>query len=180
LSSGCTIPAPTEVRAVLAASSGRWRAFVSVAALAGLRLSELRGIAWRDVDFAAATVTVRQRADAWGDLGSPKAAASRRTIPVPPLVIKALKEWKLAYPKGDFGLVFPDKDGSVAAHGHTIPDAWQALQVSAGVSVPALDKDGKAIIAEDGKPVMRAKYPGLHALAFLREPVRSLSTGRRA
>jgi integrase len=34
-----------------------------------------------------------------GELGSPKAATSRRTIPVPQLVVNALKEWKLACPK---------------------------------------------------------------------------------
>ncbi len=38
-------------------------------------------------------------------------------------------------------------------------------RLSAGVSVPALDDQGKPILGEgDGQPVMRAKYSGLHAL----------------
>src|SRR5262249_21152265 len=93
---GVHIPTPGEIRTLLNAASGYSRALFATAALAGLRLSELRGLAWRDVDFAGSSITVRQRADAWGTLGSPKAAASRRTIPVPSLVINALKEWKVA------------------------------------------------------------------------------------
>ena len=48
---GVDIPTPKEIRTLLNASVGRWRAFVATAALAGLRLSELRGLAWADVDF---------------------------------------------------------------------------------------------------------------------------------
>jgi integrase len=174
---GVDIPTPGEIRALLNGSTGRSRAFVATAALAGLRLSELRGLAWPDVNFAATSITVRQRADAWSNLGSPKAAASRRTISVPSLVINALREWKLQCPRRDTGrkdgdgnpitefyLAFPNNDGEVEAHGGAIPREWQALQVAVGVSVSALDKEGKPVADRDGKPVMRAKYPGLHAL----------------
>src|SRR5262249_6895612 len=121
---GVDIPTPREIHVLLDASTGRWRAFVSTAALAGLRLSELRGLAWDAVDFVGAGITVRQRADAWSDLGSPKAAASRRTIPVPQLVVNALKQWKLACPKGELGLVFPNEKGRVESHGNAIPREW--------------------------------------------------------
>src|SRR5262245_46388503 len=123
---GVDIPTPAEVRAILHAASGFRRAFFIVAAMAGLRASELRGLTWPDVDFAASTITVRQRADKWGDIGSPKAAASQRTIPVPPLVMNTLKEWKLACPRRCSGkkdangklfkvlhFVFPNGNGKV-------------------------------------------------------------------
>ena len=150
LAIGVDIPTLKEVRVLLETSTGRWRAFVATAALAGLRLSELRGLAWPDVDLAKAEITVRQRADAWSALGSPKAAASRRTIPVPQLVVNALREWKLACPKGELGLVFPNHRGGVESHGNAIPDAWHALQAAVGLIAP--------------KQAMKAKYPGLHAL----------------
>jgi hypothetical protein len=35
---------------------------------------------------------VRQRTDKWGNIGSPKAASSRRTIPLPPMVVNALRD----------------------------------------------------------------------------------------
>lgn len=162
---GVHIPTPAEVRALLNASTGRWRAFVATAALAGLRLSELRGLTWPDVDFSEATITVRQRADAWGTLGSPKAAASRRTIPVPPLVINALKEWKLACPRGNLALVFPNDRGGVLNHGAgAIRKAWHGLQITAGVAVPRLDREGNPVLDDEGRPVLRPKYPGLHCL----------------
>jgi site-specific recombinase XerC len=168
LAVGVHIPAPAEVRAILNAATGRWRPFVGVGALAGLRISEIRGLPWRDVDLAARTVTVRQRADAWSALGSPKAAASRRTIPVPLLVINALKEWKLACPSGDankLGLVFPSGAGGVVTHGDgEMRATWHALQVAAGVAVPDVDEAGKPLTDDDGAPIMRAKYPGFHAL----------------
>jgi integrase len=80
-SSAWTIPTPGEIRTLLNAATARWRAFVGTGALAGLRLSELRGLAWLDVDFVAAAITVRQRSDAWASLAAqklpPVAAPSR-------------------------------------------------------------------------------------------------------
>ena len=186
---GVDIPTPTEIRVVLAAATGFRRAFLMVAALAGLRSSELRGLAWADVDFAKGAITVRQRADKWCTIGSPKAASSRRTIPVPPLVINALCEWKLACPRRDTGkkdadgnpikelhFVFPNGMGNVELQQNIVKRHWHPLQIAAGVSVPALDKEGNAVMAVDkegkpllddnGKPVpvIAAKYSGLHAL----------------
>src|SRR5262245_36457136 len=64
-----------------------------------------------------------------GVLGSPKAAVSRRTIPVPQLIVNALKQWKLACPKGELELLFPNEMGRIESHGNAIPRAWQALQL---------------------------------------------------
>ena len=165
LEPGVDFPTTTEVRAIIHAAQGRWRAFAAVAAFAGLRVSELRGLSWRDVDFAAGTVTVRQRADAWGDIGSPKADSSKRTIPVLPLVINALKEWKLACPKGDLGLVFPTETGKVASHGNgPIRAGWHALQRAAGVTKPKIDKTGAQVLDKEGNVVLAPKYPGFHAM----------------
>jgi integrase len=158
------IPTPAEVKAILGAATGFRRAFFAAAALAGLRSSELRGVTWRDVDFAAATITIRQRADKWGALGSPKAVASQRDIPLPPLVVNALREWKLACPKGPLGLVFPNGAGNVENYRNLVDRHWHPLQVAAGVSVPALDNNGRPRLDDEGKPVMEAKYPGPHCL----------------
>jgi integrase len=164
LEAGVDIPTTDEVRAIIRAAHGRWRAFAAVACFAGLRLSELRGLAWSNIDFAAATITVRQRADAWSVIGSPKADASRRTIPVMPLVINALKEWKLACPKSDLGLVFPSEKGKVASHGDGATRAgWHALQIKAGVTTPKLDENGAQLLDKEGTVLLAPKYPGFHA-----------------
>ena len=164
LAVGVDIPTPAEIRAILAKTSGRRQAIFALAALAGLRGSELRGLRWQDIDLAKATVSVWQRADAWGDIGKTKSQAGYRTIPVPQLVVHALKGWKLACPKGKLDLVFPNGKGNVESHQNIVQRHWHPLQIAAKVSVPRLDTGGKPVLDDDGKPVMRAKYSGLHAL----------------
>jgi integrase len=169
LAVGVDIPTPAEIRAIIGTATGYRRAFFATAALAGLRASELRGLRWQDVDFAKATVSVWQRADRWGTIDQPKSDSGYRTVPVPSLVVSALKEWKIACPKRNTGktgkdgkpikelhLVFPSGAGNVERHANIAQRQWHPLQIAAGVVVPTTD--------DEGKPVVRAKYSGLHAL----------------
>jgi integrase len=142
---GVDIPAPAEIRAVLKAAAGRDKALFSTAALCGLRASELRGLRWQDVDFAAGTLTVAQRADKFRKVGSPKTATSRRTLPLPGVVASALKTWKVESGNRE-GLVFPGKGGKPSTL-HPILNAWADLQVKAKV------------VVDDA-----AKYAGVHCL----------------
>jgi integrase len=148
---GVDIPTPAEVRAILGVVQGRWRAAMLLLTFAGLRASELRGLVWGDVDVGGGRLRVHQRADRFKVLGKPKSEAGERTIPLPPIAVNALKEWKLACPVTEGGLAFPDGKGEPMAH-RTIADAFMAAQVRARVTV-----DG-----EDGNPA--AKYTGLHSL----------------
>ncbi len=157
---GTDIPTPAEVKAVLAASGGRWRPFLLVAVFTGLRASELRGLRWVDVDLTRKELHVRQRADNKGVMGSPKSETSERTVPLPPAALAALREWKLAGPKGEAGLVFPTSTGRAEGHANIVQRGWQPTQVRAGVV--ALNAKGKPILDTDGR--QQARYPGLHAL----------------
>jgi integrase len=65
----------------------------------GMRASELRGLPWTNVDLDAGVIHVRQRADAWGKIGKPKSKAGSRDIPLAPIVINTLREWKVLCPK---------------------------------------------------------------------------------
>jgi integrase len=165
---GVDIPTPAEIRAILHAADGYSRALFVTAALTGLRASELRGLPWRDVDLGSATITVSQRADKFRTIGSPKAEASRRTIPLPPMVVNTLKEWRLACPRRETGktdangkpvmelhLVFPDDAGGVQNYKTVVRNHWHPMQVAAGVTVER-EKVGKAVLV--------AKYSGLHCL----------------
>ena len=46
-----------------------------------MRASELRGLAWANVDLEAGSIHIAQRADAWGNIGAPKSKAGKRKIP---------------------------------------------------------------------------------------------------
>ena len=51
---------------------------------------------------------MRQRADRYGKIGRPKSEAGERTVPLPPMVVTALREHRLACPRSELGLVFPN------------------------------------------------------------------------
>jgi integrase len=130
---GVDIPSPEEIRAFLTSLSGRYRPILLTATFTGLRASELRGLRWADIDFERRELHVRQRVDKRNVGGPPKTAAGNRAIPLPPIVINTLKEWKLACPKSPEGLVFPTGTGRPEYHVNIINrgliPAWEASGV---------------------------------------------------
>jgi integrase len=144
---GVEIPTPDEVRAIIAHLEGRWRPLLLTAIFTGLRASELRGLRWSDVDLKRGELHVRQRADRYHKIGQPKSRASERAVPLLPMVVAALREWKLACPKGELNLVFPNTRGNIESYPSIIECALHPTQVKAGV----VDRHGGA------------KYTGLHA-----------------
>src|SRR5262249_25387591 len=79
---GVDIPSPDEIRAIIAAldngdSDGR-RPLLLTAIFTGLRISELRGLRWDDVDLKRSELYVRQRADRYNAIGKPKSVAGER------------------------------------------------------------------------------------------------------
>jgi integrase len=143
---GIDIPTKDEIRAMLAHSQGWFRPLIVTATFTGLRASELRGLRWSDVDLDRGELTVRQRADRWGMIGSPKSDAGKRSVPLAPIVANALKEWRLACPKGEADLVFPTSQGRPRQINTIHTSGLVPLQKAAG-------------IIEGSKP----KY-GMHAL----------------
>lgn len=168
---GVDIPTRDEVKALLGVLSGRYRPLVLVAAFCGLRASELRGLRWSDVDMEKRIIRVHQRADRFNDIGAPKSITSERTVPAPPMVINALKEWKLACPKRATGkvdgdgnaimihdLVFPNGQGKVEELNNMLRRGIHPAWVKAGVTTETGELD------EKGRPILAAKYAGLHCL----------------
>jgi integrase len=157
------IPTKIELQAIIGSATARksrlWRALVLAAVFCGLRASELRGLRWADVDFDGLQINVTQRADASHNIGKLKSKAAYRSLRLSPLVLNALREWKLACPKGDLDLVFPNGVGKVESYANLIDRGFGPIQVAAGVMAqkPALDAAGQPTTVSVGK------Y-GLHAL----------------
>lgn len=76
--------------------SDRYEALFNIAVIAGLRPSEYLGLQWKDVDFDSGLVTVRRTLSWLRDMtwyfGEPKTATSRRSVPLPPQVLRMLRE----------------------------------------------------------------------------------------
>jgi integrase len=143
---GVDIPAPGEIRKIIAHLDGRWRPLILTAIFTGLRASELRGLRWADVDLKRNEIHVRQRADYYRKIGALKSEAGERTIPLAPMLLNTLREWKLVCPKGELGLVFPNGIGRIESHANIVNRGLIPVHIVA--------------VTTAGK----AKYPGLHAL----------------
>lgn len=147
---GESIPTGDEVRRMIdGAPAGRGRTLIMVAAFSGLRASELRGLRWKGgVDLKKGVLHVHQRADRYNTIGQPKSMSSERTVPIGPMVVNTLRQWKMACPKSAADLVFPTGKGTIENHSNIIRRTLMPAQITAG------------IVNGNGKP----KYPGLHAL----------------
>jgi integrase len=136
---GVDLPTMAELNTLIENATGRWRPFVITAIFTGMRLSELRGLRWSDVDLEAGVIHVRQRADAWRKIGPTKSKAGMRDIPLTPMALNALKQWRLGCPKGDLDLVFPNTLGNVEMMANIHSRCWGLLQIKCGLT----DEAGK-------------------------------------
>jgi integrase len=138
LRSGVDFPSMAELNSLIENSTPRRRPFIVTAIFTGMRLSELRGLRWKDVDLNAGVIHVRQRADAWGNIGPTKSRAGKRDIPLAPIVTNTLKQWRSDCPKGELDLVFPSNRGTIELIWNIHEHTWYPLQIS-GLTAP----DGK-------------------------------------
>lgn len=157
------VPDRADLKAMIKAATETERPFILTAITTGLRSSELRGLRWQDIDLAAGTITVRQRADQWGQIGPPKSEAGKRTIPIPPELVSELKAWKLRSPISRIDLAFPSSTGTPLRHNNMLRRIFFPLQVRAGLGVPKMDAKGAPTVDEQGEHVLTGKY-GFHSL----------------
>jgi integrase len=137
LREGVDFPTKAELRLMMDNATPRWRPLLVTAIFTGLRVSELRGLRWQDVDLENATVPmlhVRQRADNWGKIAKPKSKAGSRDIPLAPIVANTLRQWRAEAPASAIDLVFPAEDGSVQSYFNMRSSFWLPLQMSIGTS----------------------------------------------
>lgn len=146
------IPTREDLRAMLQAAGDDFRPLLMTVIFTGLRSSELRALRRSDVNLKAGEITVEQRADQWGVIGSPKSEAGHRTVPIPPMLVSELRAWMLRSPVSPLGLLFPNSEGGVRLHSNMLNREYWPLQVAAGLKVDTGRKDG------EGVPIFRAKY----------------------
>jgi integrase len=137
LHAGVDFPDPTEVKRIInAAKTPKQRALLMTVALTGLRASELRGLRWTDVNVKTGVLDVRQRADLFGKIGPPKTKAGTRTIPLPPELVRALKDWQRVCPRAKGQAqeyVFPTSTGAIQHHSDMLHRLVGPVMLAAGV-----------------------------------------------
>lgn len=101
-----------EIGKLLDATPARYRPILATAVMTGMRVGELLGLTWADVDFAAGVIRVRRQADRKGQLVEPKTPQAKREIVLAPALAKVLREHRMASRfKADSDLVFPSSTG---------------------------------------------------------------------
>lgn len=82
-----------EVHLLLAELPEPCRTMVLLAALTGLRVSEIIGLQWQDVNLREGSIHLR-RGVVNQEISDLKTAGSKRPLPIPVVVIQALTEWQ--------------------------------------------------------------------------------------
>lgn len=118
-----------------AARSHRFEALFVLAVTTGMRLGELLGLRWADIDLELRTLRVvgssKRIAGKGIEIGATKRPWSRRLIPLPDIAVDALRRRKVASNEeklraaaySDLGLVFATRNGTPTAH-HDIQHRW--------------------------------------------------------
>jgi len=134
---GVDIPGKADIQKLLVTlSAPRWRRhrpMLVCAIFTGMRASKLRGLAWSAVDFEKNAIAVRQRAGEWGKIGMTKSVNGQREIPLSPTLFNTLREWRLACPKSEQDLVFPNTVGKVERLANIAHGVWRPLQKAGGL-----------------------------------------------
>jgi len=101
---------PSQVRLILEALQEPHRTMVLLAAVTGMRASELIGLKWSDIDFERRLLFVR-RTYYRGNFALPKNATSERIIPLSAGLLTALSMHQRFVRRGSMDLVFPNAVG---------------------------------------------------------------------
>ncbi|MBA2558631.1 MAG: site-specific integrase [Propionibacteriales bacterium] len=83
-----------EIRKLLKTASPKYRTLIATGIYTGLRLGELLGLTWADVDFDAGFIHVRKQLDPQGNRVEPKTPCSVRDVVLIPQLARLLKEHK--------------------------------------------------------------------------------------
>lgn len=136
-----------EVATFRAQASGtRYAVLFDLALSTGLRPEEFFALKWSDIDFQKGMVSVqrtmiREPQGGWY-YGKPKSDRSRRTVPIPPSLVKGLQEhrrrqlehkMKVGSYYRDHNLVFTCHNGEPVVHHNLASRYWKPLLKKAGL-----------------------------------------------
>jgi len=88
----------------------KYKMLFRLAIMSGARQGEILGLKWLDIDWENNQIHIQRTFNnqAWYDT---KTGESNRRIDLGPSMMSELKQWRIACPPNDLGLVFPNKAG---------------------------------------------------------------------
>lgn len=105
-----------EIR-LLFSHAKHYRALLATALFTGLRLSEVLGLRWQDVDFKRAEIHVRKQLGRDGKLAPPKTPQATRDVILMPALAAALElHRKSSEHKADSDYLFATRNGTPLSH----------------------------------------------------------------
>lgn len=140
-----TIPTRDEINLLLDNANEKFRPMLATLIFSGMRLSELRGLYWRDIDLEEGFIEIRQRADETGTIGAVKSEAAHRQIPIGSFLQNTLREWRAVWEK-DYAafktdLVFPSARGTVLNASNIHQNWWRPLLLESSL----VDDEGHSL-----------------------------------
>ncbi|MFH1991012.1 MAG: site-specific integrase, partial [Pseudomonadota bacterium] len=111
---------PSEINALLEAESNlKYKTLFRLAIFSGARQGELLGLKWSDIDWTDSQIHIQRTFNhqSWFDV---KTETSNRKIDIGPAMMTELKKWRLACPKTNLGLIFPNESGNPINHNNMV------------------------------------------------------------
>jgi integrase len=96
-------------------------------------------------------------------MGPPKTEAGTRSIPLPPIVVNTLREWKLSSPHNDANLIFANRAGKPFTHTDLLKRGLVPILLAIGLAEQLRDDQGRPRVTTHGDPIVKGRYTGLHA-----------------
>jgi len=123
-----------QVKMLLAAARGdRLEALYVLAVTTGMRIGEIFGLKWSDVDLEAGILRVRRTVAADGTVNPPKTASGRRTVRLSTLAVRALSEHPRVAVEGQPQWIFSSGAGTPINPSNLFNRSWRPLLTRAGL-----------------------------------------------
>lgn len=126
-----------EIGALIDATPPKFRVAVATAAFTGLRVSELLGLTWGDLDLDGGFVRVRKQLGRDGRRVEPKTAQAKRDVVLMPALGRLLREHKLGSRHSlEHDLVFASERGTGLLDGNLRRRGFAVGVEAAGLNKP--------------------------------------------
>jgi integrase len=124
---------PDESQRIIDASLEPWNICFAFMAYLGLRTSEAVGVAWAHVDLGAGVLRVQQ--SNWrGQLLTVKSKSSKRDLPLPPVLVDMLHDYRRRWKPNTFGLLFANAKGQPITSCYVRRDILHPVRERLGIS----------------------------------------------